>query len=118
MAKGDKATGKKSGDKGKAKSEEAADKGSKVSIIISSFHEIEHSGSSGQRRVEGCDSRQRATHSLRETLESDGSAPANSGMVQIFTIHHKLTVDLSCFQAGERFDKVAQECSEDKAKGL
>ena len=37
MGKGDKATGKKSGDKGKSKSEEVADKGGKVSIVISSF---------------------------------------------------------------------------------
>ena len=46
MAKGDKATGKKSGDKGKSKSE-AADKGSKVSIVVYSFSGVDHSGSSG-----------------------------------------------------------------------
>ena len=117
MGKGDKATGKKSGDKGKSKSEEVADKGGKVSVIISSFPDIEHLGLSGQRRVEGCNSRQRATHPLRETLESDGSAPTNPGMMQI-SIHHRLTAHPLCSQAGERFDKVAQECSEDKAKGF
>jgi hypothetical protein len=118
MGKGDKATGKKSGDKGKSKSDEATDKGSKVSLVISSFPDIEHSGPSGQGRVEGCDSRQRAAHSLRETFESDGGAPAHSGMRYLFAIGPLLNVDPSCPQAGERFDKVAQECSEDKAKGL
>ena len=44
MAKGDKSSAKKSGDKSKGKTEEVADKGGKVSIFISSFPDIETSG--------------------------------------------------------------------------
>ncbi|KAF8260840.1 hypothetical protein EI94DRAFT_1780380 [Lactarius quietus] len=79
MAKGDKATTKKNGDKGKGKSEEAADKGGK--------------GKGGLKAATAVNVR----HILCEK-------------------HSKATEALQRIQAGERFDKVAQECSEDKAK--
>lgn len=70
---------KKSGDKGKGKSEEAADKGGK--------------GKGGLKAATAVNVR----HVLCEK-------------------HSKATEALQRIQAGERFDKVAQECSEDKAK--
>ncbi|KAF8493353.1 FKBP-like protein [Russula emetica] len=78
MAKGTTSKDKKSGDKGKGKAEEKADKGGK---------------SKGLKAATAVNVR----HILCEK-------------------HSKATEALQRIQAGERFDKVAQECSEDKAK--
>jgi hypothetical protein len=53
MAKGSKPTAKKSGEKGKGKSDE----GGKVNVFIFTFPGTEPSGSPEQRRAEGCDGR-------------------------------------------------------------
>lgn len=57
---------------------------------------------------------------MRKALESHGGVREDSGMAPAWTlcVIGALVHSFALFQGGERFDKVAQEYSEDKAKGL
>ena len=54
---------------------------------------------------------------MREALESDRSSAEDPGLLPILRLDHELDV-IVLSQEGQRFDKVAQEYSEDKAKGM
>jgi hypothetical protein len=70
--------------------------------------------SAGKDWAESCDGRQRSPHPMREALQGNGGIAEGPGLS---SDHQIPSSRPTFFQAGERFDKIAQEYSEDKAKG-
>lgn len=73
-----------------------------------------------QRRVESSYGRERAPHLVRKALESNRGAAEDSSKWCSFDLVWNYDAErrlVMLVQEGQRFDKVAQEYSEDKAKG-
>lgn len=73
----------------------------------------------GQRRLESCYVCQCSPHSLREALQGYRSFDKATGLDSLLTCMSAVLMNGSVcdFQEGQSFSKVAQEYSEDKAKG-
>ena len=139
MAKGASSKDKKSGEKGKGKgkAEETADKGGKVRSILYPFFALlcvdfaKHG--KGMKAATAinvrhilCEKHSKATEALQriQVRSFNMYLRLRGREAAIFLLRYNICPDRSplvcCprYQAGERFDKVAQECSEDKAKGI
>lgn len=77
----------------------------------------------GKERVESCDRHKRPTYLVREALEGDGGSAEDPGthwqtaFLCLIELTYAYALSGQREQEGQRFDKVAQEYSEDKAKG-